>query len=115
MGTFDWNNDGKQDWRDDALFHTVINKDSSSDDSDEGEFPTLGKGTSSYSRNSINNGSTPQRSSGTSSGGSRLLMYVIIILLGSCLNAFLQGYFAGAGILLLFGALIIGIICFLAG
>lgn len=23
---FDWNGDGKNDWHDDALFHTVINK-----------------------------------------------------------------------------------------
>lgn len=23
----DWNRDGKQDWRDDALFHTVIDRD----------------------------------------------------------------------------------------
>lgn len=23
---FDWNGDGKHDWRDDALFHNVINK-----------------------------------------------------------------------------------------
>ena len=23
---FDWNDDGKHDWHDDALFHTVINK-----------------------------------------------------------------------------------------
>lgn len=23
---FDWNGDGKHDWHDDALFHTVINK-----------------------------------------------------------------------------------------
>ena len=47
MGTFDWNNDGKQDWHDDALFHTVINKDSKSDDSDDGGFPTL-RSSSSY-------------------------------------------------------------------
>lgn len=115
MGTFDWNNDGKQDWHDDALFHTVINKDSDSDDGDEGAFPTLSRGTSSYSRSRNSNNSTPQRSSDTSSGGDRLLMYVILILLGACLSTFLQGHFVAAGILFLFGALIIGIICFLAG
>ncbi len=32
---FDWNGDGKHDWKDDAFFHNVINNDSSKEQSTE--------------------------------------------------------------------------------
>ena len=31
----DWNGDGKHDWKDDAFFHSVINSDSSKDESSQ--------------------------------------------------------------------------------
>ena len=49
----DWNNDGKHDWKDDALFHNVVMKDSD-------------KGAESKSSNS---GSSSTNSSGSSSNG----------------------------------------------
>lgn len=42
MGIFDWNNDGKTDWKDDALFHEVISKDESSDRDDDSGLSTAG-------------------------------------------------------------------------
>ena len=114
MGTFDWNNDGKQDWHDDALFHTVINKDSGSDDSDEGEFPSLSKGTSSYSRSARNNDSTPHHhTSGTSDAGC-LIMIVIAVTLFLCISALCMGYGSIIGDLLGFGVLAFVIVCFSA-
>lgn len=29
--SFDWNNDGKHDWKDDSIFHNVIDTDNNSD------------------------------------------------------------------------------------
>lgn len=112
MGTFDWNNDGKQDWHDDALFHTVINKDSSSDDSDDGEFPTLSRGLSSYSRSTQSNTSTPQRYTSGSSDAGCLVMIVIAVTLFLCVSALCMGYGRIIGDLLGFGVLAFVIACF---
>ena len=111
MGVFDWNNDGKQDWHDDALFHTVINKDSSSDDD---EFPTLGKGSSGYSRSSNNRSSAPQRDKGISSDAACLIAIVIVVTLFLCISALCMGYGGIVGDLLGFGALAFVVVYFSA-
>ena len=112
MGTFDWNNDGKQDWHDDALFHNVINKDSSSGTGDDGEFPTLSKGTSGYSRSTNNQVSTPQHYTSGSADAGCLVMVVIAVTLFLCISVLCLGYGGIIGDLLGFGVLVFLIIYF---
>ena len=112
MSAFDWNNDGKHDWHDDALFHTVINQDSSSVDGDGGEFPTLYKKTASYSQRTTNHSSTPQHYTSGSSDAYCLVMIVIALTLFLCISALCMGYGNIIGDLLGFGVLAIVILSF---
>ena len=106
MGTFDWNNDGKQDWHDDALFHTVINKNSSSNDSNDGKFPTL-RSSSSYSRTSSQPSTPPtshRRNNTIQIGGLTKLAIGVTIFL--CISTLFTGYAHIFGDLLGIGVLV---------
>lgn len=92
MGTLDWNNDGKTDSTDDFLFLEVISKDSSTNEDDEGEFPTLGS-SSSYRRSTPQQTtSTPRRQSGPAIHIGGLTMLAIVVTIFLCISALFMGY-----------------------
>ena len=92
MGTFDWNRDGKTDWKDDMVFNEVISKDSSSSNNDDGEFPTPGS-SSSYRRSTPQQTtSTPRRQSGPAIHIGGLTMLAIVVIIFLCISALFMGY-----------------------
>lgn len=82
----DWNGDGKHDWKDDAIFHNVINADNDSS-------------------NSTPSGGGHHSSSGSSFYVSQLGKVVIVLDLILCVAALFMGYANIIGDLLGFGVL----------
>lgn len=114
MGTFDWNNDGKTDWKDDALFHEVISKDDNSDGDDDSGFPTLTNGRGQSSGNTSRRApSVPQHTSGSSELGC-LVTAVAAVTLFLCISTLFMGYSSIIGDLLGFGVLAFIVVCFIA-
>lgn len=79
----DWNGDGKHDWKDDAIFHNVINSDSNSSNSPSGGSSSGGSGSTFYL--------------------SQLGKVVIVLVVILCIAALFMGYANIIGDLLGFG------------
>ncbi len=92
MGTFDWNNDGKTDATDDFLFLEVISKDSSDDEAEEDEFPTLGNGSRNRRSTPQHTTSTPRRQSGSAIRIGKLTKLTMALTAFLCISALLMGY-----------------------
>ena len=78
----DWNGDGKHDWKDDAIFHNVINSDNESSQSSSGGGYSTG---------------------GSSFYLSQLGKVVIVLVIILCVDALFMGYANIIGDLLGFG------------
>lgn len=83
----DWNGDGKHDWKDDAIFHNVIETDKTSSDKE----PNVSSGSSSAGSASL----------GISSLGTVVIVLVIIL----CMAALFMGYANIIGDLLCLGVI----------